>query len=226
MQSGIFTNPMSGSVDTLAGGGNTGIGGPPGTPHVDGFAFASRPDSLISWFKYNAAGLDSFRLQVQLTKWIPGMGSRELIAFSEIKESSAADWKRLALNIQYFSNENPDTASIRFQSSVSDPQNPVLGSSLFVDDLSFVYNPLSVKNFSKSKFQFEVSPNPVSDFLKIQSEGTLRIQIIDSKGNLVLTAIKEAEALIDVSALPAGLYCIRLNDPAVGQFQMARFLKQ
>ena len=226
LQSGIFTNPMSGTTDTLAGGGNTGIGGPPGTPHVDGFAFALRPDSLASWYKYNAVGQDSFRLQVVLSRWNPGAGSREVVAAAEMKASSASDWTRIALALNYFNGENPDTASIRYQSSVSDPQNPVLGSSLTVDDLSFVYNPLAIKKISRKEVQFEVAPNPVSDLLKIDVTGPTLVQIIDAKGNLVISSIKAAESYLQVSTLPSGFYCIRLYPQLGEEVRFARLIKE
>jgi len=226
MQSGIFTNPMSGSVDTLGGGGNTGIGGPPGTPHVDGFAFALRPDSLASWYKYNASGQDSFRLQVVLSRWNPVAGSREIVASSEMKASSASDWTRIALALNYISVENPDTASIRFQSSLSDPQNPVLGSILTVDDLSFVYNPLGVKKISRKEVQFVVAPNPVSDLLKIDVAAPTLVHIFDSKGNLVFSSNTEAQSDLLVSTLPTGLYCIRLYPQVGEEVRFARFIKE
>ena len=226
MQSGIFTNPMTGNSDTLAGGGNTGIGGPPGSPHSDGFAFSSRPDSLISWYKYTAAGQDSFRLQVQLTKWSPGIGSRELIAFSEIKASSAADWTRMALSILYLSTENPDTASIRFQSSLSDPQHPHLGSSLTVDDLSFVYNPLSVKKASGYEFGLSIIPNPVSDLLRIPVDYPVLIRIFDAKGRVVIISDYEPGSALQVTELPSGLYSIHLFQKTGEMVYLARFIKQ
>lgn len=226
MQSGIFTNPLSGTIDTIAGGGNIGIGGPPGSPHVNGFAFALRPDSLASWYKYNAAGQDSFRLQVVLSRWNPGAGSREVVAAAEMKASSVSDWTRIALPLNYFTPGNPDTASIRYQSSLSDPQNPVLGSSLTVDDLSFIYNPLAVKKISRKEVQFEVVPNPVSDLLKIDVTGPTLVQIIDSRGNLVFSTINEAQSYLPVSTLSSGFYCIRLYPQLGKEIRFARFIKE
>lgn len=70
--------------------------------------------------------------------------------------------------------------------------------------------PLTIDNsVCESTVLFRAYPTPVNDILNIDYEGLFTVQIFDLSGRLLLA--KENNRSVDVSALPAGTYVIKLN---------------
>lgn len=104
-----------------------------------GLPFPYRPDSLIGWYKSTPVNGDLGTIEVTLLDVNAdtiGRGKFYTPAFS------VSSWTRFAVAVDYYSGAVPDKA-ITLASS-SDGFNAVVGSLIWIDDLSFVYNPLSI----------------------------------------------------------------------------------
>lgn len=77
------------------------------------------------------------------------------------------------------------------------------------------------ENASKSKFS--VFPNPVTDFIQVNSKGKIEsVQIFDSNGRLV--ASPAASEKMNVSSLKTGAYILRLKID--GKVESMKFVKK
>jgi photosystem II stability/assembly factor-like uncharacterized protein len=76
---------------------------------------------------------------------------------------------------------------------------------------------VDVENISINETVLQLYPNPVSDvlFLKFMSESDIenKIELYDIQGKkLIVIDANEAELTIDISGLPAGIYCIVVSN--------------
>ncbi len=82
----------------------------------------------------------------------------------------------------------------------------------FVNTLSIVAGngvTVSVIDESDNAVQFEIYPNPTSEILTIHSTDSIDfVEIVNTRGQVVLTAKKEA---IDISHLQTGVYHLSIN---------------
>lgn len=81
---------------------------------------------------------------------------------------------------------------------------------LIVDDVTLSYDNVAVEDHQEKRFA--IFPNPAEDQLTIQSpEGGFHYQLHDLTGRLLLSGNGEGQEQISVSALPAGVYMLRLQ---------------
>lgn len=81
---------------------------------------------------------------------------------------------------------------------------------LIVDDVELFYENVAVEDHQEKSFV--IFPNPAEDQLTIQSpEGGFHYQLHDLTGRLLLSGNGEGQEQISVSALPAGVYMLRLQ---------------
>lgn len=81
---------------------------------------------------------------------------------------------------------------------------------LIVDDVTLYYENVAVEDHQEKRFA--IFPNPAEDHLTIQSpEGRFHYQLHDLTGRLLLSGNGESQEMISVSALPAGVYMLRLQ---------------
>lgn len=109
-----------------------------------GLPFPYRPDSLVGWYKSASATGDLGTIEVTLLDV-----NADTIGRGKFFTPSSAvnSWTRFAVAVDYFSGATPDKA-ITLASS-SDGFSAVVGSLIWVDDLAFVYNPLSITEESE-----------------------------------------------------------------------------
>lgn len=107
-----------------------------------GFPWTSRPTSLEGFVKYLPTGLDTANVSVIFTKW--NGTSRDTIGsgFLEIT-TGYSTFGAISVPITFANINNPDTCQIVFASS--DTTGSV-GSSLYVDDISFTVPPPPICN--------------------------------------------------------------------------------
>ena len=114
-------------------------------PVFTGIAFGYRPDSLIFDYKQTSAGSDSGGFNLTLTNKTVNLIGDATYGFSARLHIDTA-WTHVALALApyYISNAYPDTLLIQFASS--DPNSPVVGTTLNVDGVRFGYvgQPLAV----------------------------------------------------------------------------------
>lgn len=84
--------------------------------------------------------------------------------------------------------------------------------------LKYSLIPLSKKEIYEQKV-IRVYPNPTTDYLKIESEGTqLPVELINSLGVCVLQQTIY-DGILNVSGLPSGMYILKINDKTAKFFK-------
>ena len=220
-----ITNPQTSTIDTIGGMAYTGVqtmGPPPpqGTTY-GGFPFTGRPDSIAGWLKYAGQQGDFFYVSVQLSKWNAAAATREIIAVAF--NSSDVDIPTFSygnLAFTYNNNNTPDTAFIQF--SVGDQMQRHIGSTLWVDDLVFVYNNTASINPSQSSTILGIFPNPADASFTLKSNtGGLRFTIQDLQGRIVqVGSTNESNTTIPTADLESGMYFLRSEKGDVQKIQV------
>ncbi|RMG70398.1 MAG: T9SS C-terminal target domain-containing protein, partial [Bacteroidetes bacterium] len=89
-------------------------------------------------------------------------------------------------------------------------------------DGSFAYSPSVM--VSLDGLAFSIYPNPVQDQLQLQIAGDWTAELIDGQGRVVRQMHGNGHVSRDLSALPAGLYFLRLE--AAGQVHSLSIRKE
>ena len=106
--------------------------------------------------------------------------------------------------------------------------------SLYERDLNNEWMPYSIVEFEKNTalslntlagLDFELFPNPVTDFLNVQSSQTTELAIYNLNGQLVKQFAKEDYHKIDLAGLSAGTYILVLKNEE-GTLGRTKFVKQ
>lgn len=209
------TNPMTSTLDTVAATAYTGAAtmGPPPLPGTSfgGFAYSAWPDSITGYYKYSAAPNDSFTILAQLCKWDATTHTRTIIKQARWTSAAAASsYTRFCLPlIAAGSATTPDTAFI--QVFAADQQAPKhMGTSLWVDDLSFITLPNAVHQ-APALANTVVYPNPFTEKITVTGTGIKTIIIRNAIGNSVITA---ANNVINTANLAPGIYYLTIINNA------------
>lgn len=186
-----------------------------------GIPYTLRPDSITGWYKYNPASpSDSGFFQFVLQG-----ATGDTIGIVKLCTPNAAvsNYTRFSAPINYLSTATP-TNSYWILSS-SDGTNPVVNSSLIVDDVGLVFNPASALNDPAISDQFLLVQNPVTDFISLQDHQGYQCQVLDISGRVILeNYLNSEEQQLDVQGLTKGAYVLNLRSYN-GQFKTARFIK-
>jgi hypothetical protein len=175
---------------------------------VAGTPFNFRPDSFKGWAKYTPQPGDGFVVQANLSKWNASLGVRTPIAeglyFSDAATSSFTSFE---FDFNYDSEEFPDSISVFVFNT--NPETPIEGSILWVDDFSLDYTS-SVGLNENSNDYFKAYPNPVTDELRLRSEKDETVEIYSVNGKLVKTIsiAQGVEKIVSCSDLESGIYMI------------------
>ncbi|MES2591133.1 MAG: T9SS type A sorting domain-containing protein [Bacteroidota bacterium] len=194
--------------------------------NLQGFPYTSRPEKFEFWAKYSPVGNDTGRVSVILQK--RNGTSIDTIAFCLMNIPATSDYTLFQLTIPYLSNAIPDTAAIGFGSS-KNTETCRLGSTLFVDDMSFS-GWVGIDEQNRDLTKVDVFPNPARDRLniKIHSTEAERVRVIDSSGRVVgLYKIVNNEVSINTTILSTGLSFYHITDKkgdvlAKGKFEVIR----
>jgi hypothetical protein len=187
--------------------------------NLPGSPFNIRPDSFVGWFKYAPKGQDAFKADVLFTKWNTTWNKQDTIGKAVLMGDAAVNYTRFSIPVEYSSWATPDSVQISFGSG--NPQNPELGSTLIIDDISFVTKPnASVKELNN---QLNVFPNPTNGTITINHNIAKTLDIYKLDGSHIKSyQIEGQETLqIDISYLSNGIYLISNNNN-----QHTTFIKQ
>ncbi len=177
-----------------------------------GITFTGTPDSLVGYYKYAPVSNDIGTVEMVLS----GANS-DTIAHARFETPSTMinTYTRFSVPFVY-RNTNTPTTAVHLLSS-SDGFNPVVGSQIWIDDLSLVYNPVSLNELSASKAAFQV--NVINDKLGVVNPDALpynQLLVYNMMGELVLTSSKP---LVSLQNLPVGVYIYTIPEVAVsGKF--------
>jgi hypothetical protein len=128
----------------------------------------------------------------------------------------------------YYSTNSPDSLTIIFASSADGAKyNAAVGTKLYIDEISLEYYPLAVQTLNETQ-NILVYPNPVSEYLIIESHASLndsKINIFSTNGSLLKTKkIESDKERINISDLPEGLYFYEIFQPG-SVIEKGKFLK-
>lgn len=176
-----------------------------------GYAFNTRPDSLICWVKYAPVDTDNGYVQVIMFN-----AAGDTIAYEKNDFLTALpNWTRIATKINWMNGDNPVQASVLFNSSWGNGNEGQghVGSILHVDDVG--WDTPAPNGISETEAAlWDVYPNPViGEMIVERSENTLgKIQILDITGRSVLNKkLETIKTKIDVADFPAGIYLYQLT---------------
>ena len=181
---------------------------------VFGTSFTAKPDSLVGWVKCNSVNGDTSGVVLQLTKWDAIAMTKEEIGFGVYSTTSSnSSFYRFSVPIEYVSENTPDTMSVFVLSG-----NGQIGSAIWVDDLSLIYNTSSIGELNGTSF--EVFPNPVNDELSISSKIIDKMEVYSATGILIDHIILDSGLIYtyDTKKLANGLYLVKNSKGELKRF--------
>ena len=185
---------------------------------VFGTPFTAKPDSLVGWIKYSPVNDDACGVVVQLSKWDAVNMTQEFIGFGIYSSSSpSSSFYRFSVPIDYESQSTPDTLQVTVVSSVEEGQGQV-GSAVWIDDLSLIYNTSSIGELNGPSF--EVFPNPVNDELSISSITVDKMEVYSATGILIDRIVIDSGLIYiyDTKKLANGLYLVKNSKGELKRF--------
>ena len=185
---------------------------------VFGTPFTAKPDSLVGWIKYSPVNDDACGVVVQLSKWDAVNMTQEFIGFGIYSSSSpSSSFYRFSVPIDYESQSTPDTLQVTVVSSAEEGQGQV-GSAVWIDDLSLIYNTSSIGELNGSSF--EVFPNPVNDELSISSKTVDKMEVYSATGILIDHIVIDSGLtyIYDTKKIANGLYIVKNSKGELKRF--------
>jgi hypothetical protein len=181
---------------------------------------------VSAWVNYQpgkdgtgATGIDSGRFTVQALSFIAGKDSIVGVGIATIPPTGGT-WIQATATIVYtaYGTTPIDTMRITFTSSRG--IGNLDSSTLYVDDLSMTSQPQSVAEVS-GKQVANVYPNPANGSLYIDGtySAEATITLIAANGQVVTTKTLTGKDVIDLTALPSGIYCYTIADKISGVLQ-------
>lgn len=179
-----------------------------------GVPFSSRPDKINGYFKYFPQPNDSLLIAVFMLKHNNSTGNLDTIgigAFSSAQTTNS--FTAFEAAIDYYTEDIPDSMNILILSS--DVTNPVVGSILYVDNLSFS-NDVG-NDYSSLETAGNVFPNPANDrlFFNLNAFSNNIIEIYDLSGKrLIFKKINAGISKTDlnIESLSPGVYIVSINN--------------
>ncbi len=176
-----------------------------------GYPCACRPAQLNFWYKYLPVGIDTGEVKIILKKAIGGVSYT--IGYGSASLYQTLTYTQMITDIDYFSNEIPDSCVITFASSKG-KASARPGSTLFLDDIEFS-GWVGIAEPEKSEEEVKVYPNPAKENitfeLKIAAAKSIRINDITGK-NIAIFSINNSSVNINTSTYQQGIYLYEIED--------------
>lgn len=160
-------------------------------------SFASRPDSLVGWYKYNPSGADQGKVDVILhtTSGFDFPGDENGVkqvgrARFDIPNTTISTWKRFAVPFHYNSSDAPEYILAVLTSG--DSTQAVNGSKAWFDDLELIYNVASVEDLSAEEMKVSTDENRLKLWALNGWNQEVRIELYDLQGRVVSNTIWNA----------------------------------
>ena len=182
-----------------------------------GVPYTARPTQMQFYYKLSrpAGSADVGAVAVSLSRTTGGVSTDVVFAGQSLLP--AATYTLVSIPLTYTSSTTPDSLHIEFYSSAS--QAATAGTTLFIDDISFVTGTGTATRAGLLDAPVSVSPNPSADgrFLLHSPEPALLaapFTVTDMAGRVVLqspTASPATSRTIDLGTHAAGLYTLQLQ---------------
>lgn len=185
-----------------------------------GRPFVSRPKAIKGYMKYTPVNGDSASIFVEIYKYNQTAGKRQIIGRVEQKyKQSVADWTAFELPIRYNSDMTPDSITVLFVSSAGYNFDDLfackgqIGSTLWVDDVEFVYEGSAIENNSVLTAS-TIYPNPSANgMFTLNVKKACKMEVFSVTGQFLMqSALRAGENSVDLSRCLPGIYSIRLSD--------------
>ncbi len=176
-----------------------------------GYPINGKPIILRGFYKYFPVADDTMSVAIIMTKWT-GI-SRDTLFYDRIAKNTAiSEYTLFEIPITYTPDiEAPDTVNIIALSSAG--SSPRVGSILYIDDISFVYNNQGI-NETPGNSIISVFPNPSGGIVSVNLNGEKNnIKIYNIIGETIYyqrTYFKNIN--IDLSAYPDGVYMLEADN--------------
>ncbi len=181
-----------------------------------GYPFTGMPQKLTGYFKYNPVNNDTCVMGWGLTKWNNGV--QDTIGYAAIDTMGTFNnWTYFEVPLEYLIWEAPDTMNIIFVNS-----NPLdglnhTGTSMWVDNLSFVYGTVGIEGVTFAK-GLSIYAEPYARQLILSStfekQENLDIRLYNMAGmetNHWKRYMQQSTERLDVGNLTPGTYVIRIT---------------
>lgn len=149
-------------------------------------AFTDKPDSIVGWYKYAPQNGDKGKIEIILhvnQGNLPYNGTQgNVVARAKYEFTTAqASWTRFAKAFNYWNTNDPEyilTTVTSGDSTVSET-----GSTLWIDDLSLVYNPTSSVD-KNEKYEFAINASQGFLYFDVNNE-SVNYQVSDVSGKII-----------------------------------------
>lgn len=182
-----------------------------------GFAFNQQPANLTGKWQHMIYGSSQGSVQVKLTRWDGGAGSRVAVASGSVTLSGMAmSWANFTIPLSYSDSNAPDSCVIILKASGSNPTN---NDYLWVDNLAFSGSVVGLTEMHSSFENLNVYPNPAKDVIHISFTGKAnqysKVEMFDVAGKKVLEndfgpLSGNVNKNINVSKLAKGIYTLKI----------------
>lgn len=180
-------------------------------------AFTDQPDSIVGWYKYAPQNGDKGKIEIILhvnQGNLPYNGTENnMIARAKYEFTAAqANWTRFAKAFSYASTANPEYILATVTSGDSTVSET--GSTLWVDDLSLVYNQDSTNSIDNNEMhEFAINGSNGFLYFDVEDEST-NYQVSDVSGKIIQSGKASQKVPFEHKS---GIYFIRI-DSAKGNF--------
>jgi hypothetical protein len=181
-----------------------------------GYPFTGMPEKLTGYLKYQPVNNDICAMGWGLTRWNNGV--RDTIGFGAIDTSGAINtWTYFEIPLRYLIRETPDTLNILFLNS-----NPIdgvdhTGTTLWIDNLSFVYGSVGIEGITSAR-DLKIYADPdtrqlifTSAFANLENLDISLFNMAGAKTRHWKRSMQQSTGRLDVSNLPPGTYVIRVS---------------
>lgn len=178
-----------------------------------GQPFPHRPNKMLGEYRFRNDSLhanDFGTCTVILKKFNTTTQQADTIGygFAQLTPTPTDSLENFSVNIQYFSNQTPDSIVVIFYST----GNNLSGGVLTVDDLTFDFS--SSTQFILDNQHFSVFPNPASDYLQIQSpydNSKIEVTIYNIHGQIIRNTHFYNELNYGIKNLTNGIYLVKIE---------------
>ncbi len=193
-----------------------------GDPSVDiitgGTPISSKPNTLMGYYKFdNNNPLDSGYAVVILKKFNTSQNKYDTVGMGDFLFPEASNYTPFEITINdLMASVTPDSIVIAFYSTnPKNPNAPIAPSiGLIVDSLSLGFDPTSVNKQKESRVEPVLYPNPTSNVLVIEWEGSkmYEMRLYNVLGQSVKVIVGQGKTKLDVSEFPKGQYFLRITE--------------
>lgn len=181
-----------------------------------GSPFTGMPEKLTGYFKYQPVKNDTCAMGWGLTKWNNGV--RDTIGFGAIDKMGLVNtWTYFEIPLIYLKTEAPDTLNILFLNSNPLDKIDHTGTTMWVDNLSFVYGTVGIEGVTSAKnLQIYADCNSKQLILSTSfgKQENLDIRLFNMSGietRRWKRNMQQATEHLDIDNLMPGSYVIRIS---------------